>query len=140
VLDVVVPGADAVIGDRAITGDARTVAVLGEKIAAGILAGGCIPVMKHVPGHGRAMVDSHQALPRVAEVDLSDDFYPFERNAHLPWAMTAHIVYEAWDAETPATLSRVVIRDVIRGKIGSGDACTDRGAGRAGVGGIGGGV
>ncbi len=118
VLDVSVPGADLVIGDRAISGDARTVAALGGKIAEGILAAGCIPVMKHAPGHGRAMVDSHKTLPRVASTDLSDDLYPFSQNAHLPWAMTAHIVYEALDPENPATLSRIVIRDVIRRRIG----------------------
>jgi len=118
VLDLALPGADQVIGDRAICGDAKTVAVLGGQIAAGILAAGCIPVMKHAPGHGRATVDSHKALPRIAAADLSDDFYPFAQNAHLPWAMTAHIVYEALDPENPATLSPIVIRDVIRGRIG----------------------
>ena len=118
VLDLRVPGADEVIGDRAIGGDARVVAALGGKIGEGILAAGCIPVMKHLPGHGRAVVDSHHALPRIAAADLSEDFYPFAQNAHLPWAMTAHIVYEALDAENPATLSRIVIREVIRGEIG----------------------
>jgi len=118
VLDLRWPGADEVIGDRAISADPKIVAALGGQIAAGILAAGCIPVMKHAPGHGRATVDSHKTLPRIASADLSDDFYPFSQNAHLPWAMTAHIVYEALDPENPATLSRIVIRDVIRRRIG----------------------
>jgi beta-N-acetylhexosaminidase len=71
-----------------------------------------------MPGHGRALVDSHLALPRVKDVDLDADFYPFIVNNRLPWGMTAHIVYEAYDAEFPATLSKIVIEQVIRGKIG----------------------
>jgi beta-N-acetylhexosaminidase len=107
-----------VIGDRAISGDPGIVAHLGGKIAEGIMAEGVTPVMKHLPGHGRAVVDSHFHLPRISEADLSADFYPFFANNRLPWAMTAHIVYEAYDAECPATLSRKVIEGVIRGEIG----------------------
>ncbi len=120
VLDLQYDGADAVIGDRAISDDPVIVARLGGKIAAGILAEGLTPVMKHLPGHGRALVDSHQKLPRVAQADLAADFYPFAANNTLPWAMTAHIVYEAIDPALPATLSKIVIKDVIRGKIGFG--------------------
>jgi beta-N-acetylhexosaminidase len=118
VLDVRHPGADDIVGDRAISGDPKIVAELGGRIAAGILHAGATPVMKHMPGHGRAMVDSHKALPRVATADLDDDYYPFAENAALPWGMTAHIVFESLDALRPATLSPVVIRDVIRGRIG----------------------
>jgi beta-N-acetylhexosaminidase len=118
VLDLRYEGADAVIGDRAISGDPQIVARLGGRIAAGILAAGVTPVMKHLPGHGRALVDSHKALPRVSDADLAADFYPFAANCGLPWGMTAHIVYEAIDPDHPATLSKIVIRDVIRGKIG----------------------
>lgn len=118
VLDLRVEGASGVIGDRAIGGDAETVAALGGEIARGILAEGVIPVMKHIPGHGRALVDSHLALPRVAQADLAADFLPFMRNRELPWAMTAHVIYEAIDPEFPATVSRKVIAEIIRGRIG----------------------
>jgi len=118
VLDLRYEFADAVIGDRAISSDPQTVAVLGGEMARGIIAEGVIPVMKHIPGHGRATADSHLSLPRIAEADLEADFYPFIANNALPWAMTAHIVYEQIDAEFPATVSPKVIRDVIRRKIG----------------------
>ncbi len=118
VLDLRYQFADAVIGDRAISSDPQTVATLGGEIARGIIAEGVIPVMKHIPGHGRATADSHLALPRIADADLEADFYPFIANNSLPWAMTAHIVYEQIDADLPATISPKVIRDVIRRKIG----------------------
>ncbi len=118
VLDLRHADADAVIGDRALSGDPAVVAALGGAIAAGIVAAGVIPVMKHIPGHGRATVDSHAALPVVAVTDLAADFAPFIANNTLPWAMTAHIVYQAYDSERPATLSKTVIRRVIRGMIG----------------------
>jgi beta-N-acetylhexosaminidase len=117
VLDLRYDFADAVIGDRAISSDPQTVARLGGEIARGIIAEGLIPVMKHIPGHGRATADSHLALPRIAEADLDADFYPFIANNALPWAMTAHIVYEQID-ERPATISPKVIQTVIRRKIG----------------------
>jgi len=117
VLDLRVPGASDVVGDRAITGDAATVAELGGRIAAGILAEGITPVMKHIPGHGRALVDSHKELPRVPHLEDSD-LLPFTANKALPWAMTAHVVYEEIDPLNPATLSATVIRDIIRGQIG----------------------
>ncbi len=118
VLDLRHEGANDVIGDRAISSDPFTVGQLGAEIARGIIAEGVIPVMKHIPGHGRAAADSHLALPRVAAADLEADFYPFIANNALPWAMTAHIVYEQIDATLPATISPKVIRDVIRRKIG----------------------
>lgn len=118
VLDVPVLGSDKVIGDRAISTDPVAVGVLGADIAAGILSQGVQPVMKHIPGHGRATIDSHVSLPRVATKQLDQDLAPFVANARLPWAMTAHIVYEAWDAVRPATVSPRVIEEVIRRRIG----------------------
>ncbi len=120
VLDLFHPGASSVIGDRALSGDPETVARLGAAMAEGILAEGVTPVMKHLPGHGRAQVDSHFALPRVeaSEAELAADFYPFIANNTLPWAMTAHIVYPALDPDYPATLSQRIIRRIIRGLIG----------------------
>lgn len=117
VLDLRYDFADAVIGDRAISSDPQTVARLGGEIARGIITEGVIPVMKHIPGHGRATADSHLALPRISEADLDADFYPFIANNTLPWAMTAHIVYEQID-DRPATISPKVIQTVIRRKIG----------------------
>jgi beta-N-acetylhexosaminidase len=120
VLDLPVSGADPVIGDRAWGSDPARVAVLGRAVCDGLLAGGVLPIVKHVPGHGRARLDSHKALPRVAEDRATlarADFAPFRALADMPWAMTAHIVYEAIDPAAPATLSRTVIADVIRGEI-----------------------
>jgi beta-N-acetylhexosaminidase len=118
VLDLRHEGASDVIGNRAFTGDAAQVAMMGARMARGLMLEGVIPVMKHIPGHGRALVDSHHALPRVGPVDVTADFYPFAANNALPWAMTAHIIYEAYDPVWPATLSKIVIERVIRGKIG----------------------
>ena len=121
VLDVPVPGAHDVIGDRAYGDDPDGVARLGRAAAEGLLAGGVLPVMKHVPGHGRAGADSHQNLPRVA-ASLADlrarDFRPFRALAHLPVAMTAHVVYEAIDPDRAATVSPSVIGTIVRGEIG----------------------
>jgi beta-N-acetylhexosaminidase len=121
VLDLPVEGADAVIGDRAFSTDAAVVIDLGRMVIDGMLDGGVIPVMKHVPGHGRATTDSHTALPRV-KVSLDDlsasDFVPFRSLNRCPLAMTAHVVFEAIDPQRPATTSPKVIRDVIRGEIG----------------------
>ncbi|HXZ01206.1 MAG TPA: beta-N-acetylhexosaminidase [Stellaceae bacterium] len=121
VLDIPVAGADAVIGDRAYGDTAAAVTELGHAACEGLLAGGVLPVLKHIPGHGRATVDSHHALPRVeaprAALEASD-FAPFRALADMPLAMTAHIVYTAFDAERPATLSRRVIDEAIRASIG----------------------
>ena len=87
-------------------------------MAAGLLAAGVQPIAKHAPGHGRARVDSHLSLPRVEANHLDADLLPFALNADLPWAMSAHIVYPAWDAALPATLSPTVIAAIIRGRIG----------------------
>ncbi|HEY4173918.1 MAG TPA: beta-N-acetylhexosaminidase [Rhodopila sp.] len=118
VLDIAIPNAHAVIGDRAFTEHPAAVARLGRAMANGLLAAGILPVGKHAPGHGRTRVDSHLDLPKVTQDDLTDDIRPFALNADLPWMMTAHIVYDALDPHLPATLSTTVIRDVIRGRIG----------------------
>ncbi len=120
VLDLAYLGASSVIADRAISRDPEIVANLGAKLAAGIISEGMTPVMKHLPGHGRALVDSHLSLPHIdlQEADLAADFYPFQANHLLPWGMTAHILYTALDSKLPATLSPIVIRRVIRGVIG----------------------
>ena len=121
VLDV--PGADAheVIGDRAYGLGPRLVATLGRAACGGLLAGGVLPVIKHIPGHGRARADSHQELPIVdtGPEDLARlDFAPFRALAEMPIAMTAHVVYAAFDDAAPATPSARVIDGVIRGTIG----------------------
>jgi len=118
VLDVPVPDAHDVIGDRAYGTQPATVARLARAVAAGLMAGGVMPIGKHAPGHGRARVDSHLVLPRVEANDLDADLLPFAANADLPWLMTAHIVYAGFDPISPATLSRVVIDRIIRGRIG----------------------
>lgn len=118
ILDLSVPGAHDVIGDRALAQYPEEVARLGRAFAEGLLAAGVVPVGKHVPGHGRARVDSHLSLPVVRDNDLDADLHPFARNAGLPWMMSAHILYPAYDRDRPATLSPIVIRDVIRRRIG----------------------
>src|SRR5579871_375231 len=121
VLDLRFPGAHDVIGDRAFAGDPAIVAALGRAAVEGFLAGGVTPIMKHIPGHGRSLVDSHMSLPVVeasrAELEASD-FRPFKALADVPWAMTAHLLYRAIDGERPATMSAQVVREVIRGYIG----------------------
>jgi beta-N-acetylhexosaminidase len=121
VLDVPVAGAHGVIGDRAYGQDPLEVARLGRAAAEGMLAGGVLPVMKHIPGHGRAGVDTHHDLPRVtAPFDelLRSDFRPFIDNVDLPVAMTAHIIYTEIDPDRPATVSPQVIGHIIRETIG----------------------
>ncbi len=118
-----VPAADGhpVIGDRAFSADPNVVKALGRAASLGLLAGGVTPVVKHIPGHGRATTDSHEALP-VVDTDYDTlwetDFLPFRALAHMPWAMTAHVVFSALDRENPATLSRDVIHGVVRDTIG----------------------
>ncbi len=118
VLDLSIPRAHDVIGDRALAEDPRTIARLARAMAAGIGAAGVQPIGKHVPGHGRSCVDSHLDLPKVAASDLDADILPFALNADLPWMMTAHIVYPAFDPILPATLSARVIGGIVRGRIG----------------------
>ena len=120
VLDVPVDGADAVIGDRAFCRDVTTIIDLGRATIEGMIEGGILPVMKHIPGHGRATADSHLVLPRVAtsaDELRATDFVPFRSLNHCPLAMTAHVVYEAIDPENPATTSPRMIRTIIRGEL-----------------------
>lgn len=113
VLDVPVPGAHDIIGDRAYAQDPATVTQLGRAAAEGLLAGGVLPIIKHIPGHGRAFADSHHDLP-VVETDLATldawDFAPFKALSDMPMAMTAHVVFTAVDAKRPATTSKKGIR------------------------------
>ena len=121
VLDVPAPGSHDIIGDRAFGDDPDTVAALGLAAAEGFLSRGVLPVIKHIPGHGRAAADSHHDLPVVeaaaAELEKTD-FPPFRALGHMPWAMTAHVVYTALDKDNPATTSEKVIRNTIRGGLG----------------------
>ncbi|MEM6848384.1 MAG: beta-N-acetylhexosaminidase [Pseudomonadota bacterium] len=121
VADVPIPGANDVIGDRAYGLDPAEVSALAKAAAEGVLAAGALPVVKHIPGHGRAMVDSHLELPTVdAPLDiLAEDFGPFKTMANFPIAMTAHVRYTAIDEAAPATLSAPAI-DLIRNTIGFG--------------------
>jgi beta-N-acetylhexosaminidase len=118
---VITPGASDAIGNRSFGGDPALVARLGRAVADGLIAGGVAPVVKHIPGQGRAAVDSHYVLP-VVEADLETlaetDFAPFVALADLPAAMTSHTVFSAIDPMNPATTSPAVIRDIIRGRIG----------------------
>lgn len=120
-LDVRRPDTTTAIGDRAFAADAAAVGRLGRAMAEGLLSSGVLPVMKHLPGHGRAVVDSHELLP-VVDAGLEEleavDFLPFRRNADLPLAMTAHVVFRAIDPDLPATHSRKVIDEAIRSRIG----------------------
>jgi beta-N-acetylhexosaminidase len=121
VLDLGLAGQTEAIGDRAFSDDPATVAALGRAMIEGYMAGGVLPVIKHMPGHGRALVDSHERLPRVkARRDelAACDFAPFRACADAPLGMTAHILFETLDADAPATQSARIIAEVIRGEIG----------------------
>src|SRR5271170_3917158 len=119
--DVPVPGSDAVIGDRAYGTEPGKVAAIAGAIAEGLADGGVLPVLKHLPGHGRATADSHQKLPVVttdrATLEATD-FAAFRPLAALPLGMTAHVVFSAIDAVAPATLSAAIVGGVIRDSIG----------------------
>lgn len=120
-LDVPADGADAIIGDRAFARDPAVIIDLGRAAIEGLTEGGVLPVMKHIPGHGRATADSHLELPRVStgpEELSATDFVTFRSLNQCPMAMTAHVVYDAIDPHRPATTSPKLIRDVIRGEIG----------------------
>ena len=119
--DVPVAGADAVIGDRAYGTQPGRVAAIARAVAEGLAQGGILPVLKHIPGHGRATADSHFRLPQVtaSKNDLErTDFAAFQPLADLPMAMTAHVVFSALDPVHPATTSATIIEKVIRGVIG----------------------
>jgi beta-N-acetylhexosaminidase len=118
VLDVPVEGANNVIGDRAYGFDPKTVTEMGREAALGLMDGGVLPVMKHMPGHGRGMADSHHHVP-VVTASLEElkrhDFVPFAAMADMPLAMTGHVIFTAIDPDRPATASPIVIEQIIRG-------------------------
>ena len=119
--DVPVAGADAVIGNRAYGTEPAKVAAIARAVTEGLQQGGVLPVLKHIPGHGRAAADSHFRLPTVdtSKEELErTDFAAFQPLADLPMAMTAHVVFSALDPAHPATTSATIIRQVIRGVIG----------------------
>lgn len=120
VLDAPAPGADPIIGDRAFSAEGHIIAALGRAALEGLHDGGVVGCIKHIPGHGRANADSHLALPRVqaSREELEEDWQPFRALNDAPAAMTAHVVYTALDPERCATLSPIVIEQVIRGAIG----------------------
>jgi beta-N-acetylhexosaminidase len=121
VLDIAFPETHGVIGDRAYAAQPESVAALGRAAAEGLLSEGVMPVVKHMPGHGRATVDSHHQLPTVSasrEVLERTDFLPFKLLSDLPWAMTGHLLFEAIDPEAAITVSARGVKDVIRGYIG----------------------
>jgi beta-N-acetylhexosaminidase len=119
-LDVRQEGASDIIGDRALGSEPMQVAALGRVVLDGMASAGVVGIVKHMPGHGRALVDSHKALPVVtADAEtLESDLEPFERLRSAPMGMTAHVVYTAWDPERPASLSPTVIGNIVRGRIG----------------------
>lgn len=120
-LDLGFEGRTDAIGDRTFARDPRDIIRLGRAFAEGLSAGGILPAIKHMPGHGRAVVDSHKLLPKV-EVPIPEliesDFLPFCELSDLPIGLTAHILFPHVDPDAPATLSRIVVQDVIRGLIG----------------------
>lgn len=119
--DVPVAGSDAVIGDRAYGTEPGKVATIGRAVTEGLQDGGVLPILKHIPGHGRATADSHHKLPHVdtSEAELmATDFAAFKTLADLPMAMTAHVVFSAIDPVHPATTSATMVQRVIRGSIG----------------------
>lgn len=121
VLDIPQPGSHDVIGDRAFGGGPAQTARLGAAVCEGLLQGGVIPVMKHIPGHGRSMKDSHKALDVVnASRDELEavDFAPFRALTDTPWAMTAHLIYNVLDRDNPATHSSMILRGLIRRDFG----------------------
>lgn len=120
VLDVRQPDADEIIGDRALGDEPMKVAALGRAMLDGLAAGGCVGIVKHMPGHGRAMADSHKELPIVDALDeeLEIDIAPFRALKDAPMGMVAHVLYSAWDAERPASISPSIIAGIIRARIG----------------------
>ena len=119
-LDVRQPGATDIVGDRALGSEPMQVAALGRAILDGLASAGVLGVIKHIPGHGRALVDSHHELPHVdaGEEELAIDLEPFERLRDAAMGMTSHLLYTHWDATRPASQSPVIIRDIIRQRIG----------------------
>ena len=119
-LDVRQKGASDIIGDRSLGSEPMQVAALGRAILEGMASAAIVGIIKHMPGHGRALVDSHKELPVVTASahELEIDLEPFERLASSPMGMTAHVVYSAWDPDRPSSMSPVIIQDIIRERIG----------------------
>jgi beta-N-acetylhexosaminidase len=119
-LDVRQPGASDIVGDRALGAEPMQVAALGRAILDGLHSAGVLGVVKHIPGHGRALVDSHHELPVVdaGEEELAVDLEPFERLRNAAMGMTSHLLYKQWDPDRPASQSPIVIHDIIRQRIG----------------------
>jgi beta-N-acetylhexosaminidase len=119
-LDVLQPGASDIVGDRSLGASPMQVAALGRAVLDGMASAGVVGVVKHMPGHGRALVDSHKELPVVSASDeeLALDVEPFERLRWAPMGMMAHVVYTAWDADLPASQSPTVIQAIVRERIG----------------------
>ena len=119
-LDVRQEGASDIIGDRALGSEPMQVAALGRAVLDGLASAGVVGIVKHMPGHGRALVDSHHELPVVtaSAEELEADLEPFERLSSAPMGMMAHVVYTAWDSDHPASQSAVVIEHIIRQRIG----------------------
>ncbi len=119
-LDVRQEGASDIIGDRALGSEPMQVAALGRAVLDGMASVGVVGIIKHIPGHGRALVDSHKELPVVtaSAEELEIDLEPFERLASAPMGMMAHVVYNVWDPERPASMSPAVIQDIVRERIG----------------------
>lgn len=119
-LDVRTPDTTDAIATRAYGSDPLRVAAMGRAVLDGLALAGVVGVVKHMPGHGRAVVDTHHYLPTVTATadDLESDLHPFRALADAPMGMTSHIVFDAWDPARPATLSPTVISDIIRGAIG----------------------
>ena len=119
-LDVRQEGASDIIGDRALGSEPMQVAALGRAVLNGMASAGVVGIVKHIPGHGRALVDSHKELPVVtaSAEELESDLEPFERLASAPMGMMAHVVYTAWDTERPASQSPFVIEEIVRRRIG----------------------
>ena len=121
VLDLPVDGADPIISDRAFGDDTDSIISMAHAAMAGLVTGGVAPVIKHIPGHGRATVDSHKALPRISAKKMqlkTTDFLPFEALSDAPMAMTAHAVFECSDDKHPVTTSKKALTDLIRDDIG----------------------
>jgi beta-N-acetylhexosaminidase len=121
-LDVRQEGASDIIGDRALGSEPMQVAALGRAVLDGMASAGVVGIVKHIPGHGRALVDSHKELPVVnaSAEELETDLEPFERLASAPMGMMAHVVYTAWDRDLPASMSPTIIHDIVRERIGFG--------------------
>lgn len=119
-LDVRQPDANNVIGDRALGSEPLRVAALGRAILDGLQRGGVVGVVKHMPGHGRTSVDTHKALPTVtaSDAELEMDLAPFKALKDAPMGMTGHLLFTAWDADVPSTLSKTVVQNIIRDRIG----------------------